>query len=343
MSKIFKKALPVLGSIFGTLIAPGIGTAFGSTLGSATLGTIGGALGGAAGGAASGGGLKGAALGALGGAAFGAAPALSSASGLTSTAAQAGLTGGIRGAALGGLSGGGLKGVALGAGLGGLGGYIGAGGGVPGLGNLQGASLDQVTGVTGAQGPTLGSGVLGKLSGLTNVTAAGGAQPLKLGSLLSKGGDVLGYFQGQDDIDDIQNMLAQQSQLARNQFAPYSQAGQQALQRLQAPDLEALQNDPGYQFRLQQGNQALERSLAAQGLGNSGLALKAAQEYGQGLADQTYNDFYNRQMGLVNQGFGAASGLGSLYTNLGNAQAAAELARINQRNDLYSTLGGLFG
>ena len=106
--------------------------------------------------------------------------------------------------------------------------------------------------------------------------------------------------------------------------------------------MEALQADPGYQFQLQQGNQALERSLAARGLGQSGAALKAAQEYGQGLANQTYNDYFNRQAQLAGQGFGAAQGLGSLYTNLGNVQAAAELEKINQRNKLLSGLGGLF-
>ena len=325
MSKIFKKifrvAAPVVGSYFGPLGA---------------------VIGGGLGGLASGGGLKAAGLGALGGAAFGYAPALTGASGLTGAAA-AGLTRGIQGAALGGLSGGGVKGIALGGALGGLGGYIGAGGGLPGIGNLPGASLDQVTGTIGVQGPTQGSGLLGNLGGLTNVSATAGVQPLKLGSLLSKGGDALSYFQSKDDIEDIQNMLAQQSQLAQNQYLPYAQSGRRALQNLQAPNLEALQNDPGYQFRLQQGNQALERSLAAQGMGQSGAALKAAQEYGQGLADQTYNDFYERQFGLAQQGFGAASGLGSLYTNLGNVQAAAELERINQRNNLYSSLGGLFG
>ena len=162
---------------------------------------------------------------------------------------------------------------------------------------------------------------------------------MKLGSLLNAGGKLLSYSQGQDDIDDIQNILAQQSKAAQAQFQPYAQAGQTALANLQAPALEALQNDPGYQFRLQQGQQALDRSLAARGLSQSGAALKAAQEYGQGLADQTYNDYFSRQAQLANLGYGGASGLGSLNIGLGDAQAAALRAQIENRNNL---LGGLF-
>ena len=166
---------------------------------------------------------------------------------------------------------------------------------------------------------------------------------MNLGSLLSAGGDVYGYFQGKNDLEDIQKMLAQQSSMAEAQYSPYAQAGQTALANLQAPDLEALQADPGYQFQLGQGQQAVERSLAARGLGQSGAALKAAQEYGQGLASQTYDDYFNRQSQLANLGYGAASGLGSIYSNLGNVQAAAELERMNQRNNMLSSLGGLFG
>ena len=320
--KVFKAAAPIALNFI-----PGIGT-----LGSIALGAGLGALGG--------GGLKGAVAGGVTGGlgAGGLGSSIARGFGVPAGLAANSVGGAISGAAGGALGGGGVKGAALGAAASGLGSYVSSGGGVPVLGSVGGR-----LGPGGYGPPTPGTGVLGELSSLTNATATGGAQPLKLGSLLSTGGDALSYFQSKDDIEDIQNMLAQQSQLAQNQFAPYSQAGQQALQNLQAPSLEALQNDPGYQFRLQQGNQALERSLAAQGLGNSGLALKSAQEYGQGLADQTYNDFYNRQFGLAQQGFGAASGLGSLYTNLGNVQAAAELERINQRNNLYSSLGGLFG
>ena len=166
---------------------------------------------------------------------------------------------------------------------------------------------------------------------------------MKLGSLLQAGGNLFSYGQGQSDIEEMRRMMEAQAARAEAQYQPYSQAGQQALTNLQGPSLEALQADPGYQFRLQQGNQALERSLAAQGLSGSGAALQAAQEYGQGLANQTYNDYFARQNQIANYGYGAASGLGNIYGGLGNAQAAAQLAEIENRNRAFGSLGNLVG
>jgi hypothetical protein len=52
--------------------------------------------------------------------------------------------------------------------------------------------------------------------------------------------------------------------------------------------------DPGYQFRLDQGQRAIERSAAARGGLLSGAAVKAAADYNQGSASQEYNNAYNR-------------------------------------------------
>lgn len=166
---------------------------------------------------------------------------------------------------------------------------------------------------------------------------------MQLGSLLQAGGKLLSYDQGQDDIEEMRRLMEMQAGRAEQQYAPYSQAGQTALANMQAPSQEALEADPGYQFRLQQGQQALERSLAARGLGQSGAALKAAQEYGQGLADQTYNDYFNRQAQLANLGYGAAANLGNIYLDQGDAAAMAARAEAENRNRLYGGLGSLAG
>ena len=336
MSSIFRAIAPIALS----LAAPGLGTAIGTALGAgaAAAPIVGNAALGAGFGALGGGGVKGAAVGGLtGGLAGGGGASIAKGLGATGATAQ-GLGGAIAGGVGGAASGGGLEGALTGAALGGGLNYVTAGGRIPGLGNVAGSTLDQTTGQANMQGPTQGSGALGQLT-----SASLGGQPVKLGSLLNTAGKLYGYGQSESDLEDLQNMLAAQSAQAQAQFAPYAQAGETALQNMQAPSMEALMADPGYQFRLQQGNQALERSLAARGLGQSGAALKAAQEYGQGLADQTYNDYFARQAQLANRGFGAAQGLGSLYTNLGNVQAAAEIERMNQRNRMLSGLGGLFG
>jgi hypothetical protein len=55
--------------------------------------------------------------------------------------------------------------------------------------------------------------------------------------------------------------------------------------------------DPGYQWRLQQGQQALERSAAARGGLFSGRAAKDLTDYSQGMASQEYGNAYNRAYG----------------------------------------------
>lgn len=53
--------------------------------------------------------------------------------------------------------------------------------------------------------------------------------------------------------------------------------------------------DPGYQFRMQQGQQALERSASARGGLLSGRAGKDMTNYAQGAASQEYGNVYNRK------------------------------------------------
>lgn len=54
--------------------------------------------------------------------------------------------------------------------------------------------------------------------------------------------------------------------------------------------------DPSYQWRFDQGQQALERSLAAKGMLNSGGAAIELQQYGQGAASQEYGAQFDRML-----------------------------------------------
>lgn len=59
--------------------------------------------------------------------------------------------------------------------------------------------------------------------------------------------------------------------------------------------------DPGYQFTLGQGLQAIDRRKAAQGGLLTGGTDKARANYATGLANQTFNDFYNRSAGTYDR------------------------------------------
>jgi hypothetical protein len=81
---------------------------------------------------------------------------------------------------------------------------------------------------------------------------------------------------------------------------PFYQAGVNALPALlQASTYkpfgqEQFQADPGYAFRLSEGQKALDRSAAARGGLISGGALKAAATYGQNMGSQEYQNAFNR-------------------------------------------------
>jgi hypothetical protein len=57
---------------------------------------------------------------------------------------------------------------------------------------------------------------------------------------------------------------------------------------------QQMEQDPGYAFRLAEGQKAIERSTAAKGGLQSGAALKAAARYGQEMGSQEYQNAFNR-------------------------------------------------
>ena len=122
---------------------------------------------------------------------------------------------------------------------------------------------------------------------------------------------------------------------------------------------DPIQMDPGYQFGLDQGNQALDRKVAAAGGRVSGAALKGAQRFGTDYATTGYNAAYQRRQDRINRlqalaGIGqtatagsaaagaAASGANAnLYSAQGNAAGAASLAQGNIWGNAANQLGAM--
>lgn len=90
----------------------------------------------------------------------------------------------------------------------------------------------------------------------------------------------------------------------------WKQDQQNAFSRFQA--------SPDYNFRMQQGQKALDQSAASRGNLLSGKQVKASQEYGGNLASGEYNNWFSKLMGVGNQGQAAA--MGENQSNLGAAQ-----------------------
>jgi len=161
------------------------------------------------------------------------------------------------------------------------------------------------------------------------------------------------------------------TQLQREQFerqvelqAPFRDVGVRALPELEAASrytpfgMSEFQADPGYGFRLAEGQKALDRQAAARGGLISGGALKAAQRYGQEMGSQEYTNAFNRYQterqarlgplqSLAGVGQSAVGQLGqagqAMATGVGEAGAQAAQARasgyMGQANALSQGLG----
>lgn len=341
MSKIFR-SIARIAPIALPFVAPGIGAALGTALGAGATAApiVGNAVIGAASGGLSGGGVKGALLGGASGAIGGGlGEKVAGAAGLQGAGAKA-ASGALAGAVGG--AGDGLKGALTGAALGGGFGYA-MGGGMPSV-----FGTPSTTGPGGMGPPTRGTGIVGAVTRNAPNLVGGGlggvSSPINTGaSLLS----ALGNYSAQEDMEE---QLLESQRRAEGALSPFLQTGGAANAQLSERLTEGfnpgdLTQDPGYQFRMQEGQRALQRGLAASGSVDSGRALKAAQEFGQGLADQTYNDAYTRWLqrnqqlsGMSGAGLNAAGTLGGIYTDQGNIQANRTLAGSNLLTGTLSSL-----
>ena len=103
--------------------------------------------------------------------------------------------------------------------------------------------------------------------------------------------------------------------------------------------LQDFKTDPGYAFRLSEGNKALERQAAARGGLISGAALKAAQGYGQDLASQEYQNAFNRYQANRGSVYGMLSGQGGVGQTATNAMGAAGSNYANNAGEAYMGAG----
>ena len=121
------------------------------------------------------------------------------------------------------------------------------------------------------------------------------------------GSAVLGAASSRSAAKTQANAAGQAADLQREQFdrqielqAPFREAGVRALGKLEGASeytpfgMSQFQADPGYAFRLAEGQKALNASAAARGGLISGNALSAASRYGQEMGSQEYQNAFNR-------------------------------------------------
>jgi hypothetical protein len=134
------------------------------------------------------------------------------------------------------------------------------------------------------------------------------------------------------------------------------------------PTQQQLENYPGYQFQLSQGDLALQNANSPTGSALGGSTLKQLMGFNQGLAGTNYsnyfnqfqtqqNNIFNRLNSIAQLGQNAAGNLGNAGTQLGTGIAQAQAAAagsiaggiagatnsLGNNASLYALLNGGFG
>lgn len=105
------------------------------------------------------------------------------------------------------------------------------------------------------------------------------------------------------------------------------------LASLQRGDTQFTPQDPSYKFRMDQGMEAVNRGMAAQGQIGSGLQMKALNDYGQQAGSQEYSNEWNRLASLA--------GVGT-QMNVGQTPNAM-MQNLGAGLGLFNSMGGMGG
>lgn len=187
-----------------------------------------------------------------------------------------------------------------------------------------------------------------------------------VGSVL---GGITGLFGGNNDEEEETNKILNQipGEL-RKYLEPYIKAGQGALGNLNdvSGEYQKLYQDPnsiisrigagykqspGYQWRLNQGENAITNAAARGGMAGTAQHQQEAGQLAEDLANQDFNDYMKNALGLFGTGLTGRTGIeqgifntgatsaGDLATSLANvlkAKAGLNYQRGSQQNALNS-------
>lgn len=166
------------------------------------------------------------------------------------------------------------------------------------------------------------------------------------GAVAIAGASVVSGVLGADAAEDAANISANATdrstalqremyQTTRSDLAPYRDAGSAGLARLMYLtglggsdtgdgqygslmrdfSMKDFEKDPGYQFRLEEGEKGLNRAMAARGLANSTPGLRSLMRFNQGFASDEFGKSYARFEASKGQKFNLLSYLAGTGQN----------------------------
>jgi len=163
---------------------------------------------------------------------------------------------------------------------------------------------------------------------------------------LGAGLNVAGGIYGATQANKASKKQVKAAEQAQTVLRPYADVGDQAAGQFknflatEAMSPFDFQADPGYQFRLAEGEKAIDRAAGARGSRYSGATLKGLQRYAQDYASGEYGQAfardadtktrrYNMLAGGVNIGQNASGTIGNYMTGAGDARAAGVVGGAN--------------
>lgn len=144
---------------------------------------------------------------------------------------------------------------------------------------------------------------------------------------------------------DAQGLQQRQYDQTRADQAPWREAGGRALTQMEDPNFQKsftmadYQADPGYAFRLAEGQKALERSAAARGGLQGGATMKSLAKYNSGMASDEYGKAYDRFNNDQSTRFNRLASVAGVGQTAVNQTAAAGQNYANQAGDAMMQVG----
>ncbi len=176
------------------------------------------------------------------------------------------------------------------------------------------------------------------------------ALPILVGGAASAAGNYLGAQSMASAAKQSAALQQQRFEQAAGYAQPFVQSGQNALNlyndatgvngvAAQQAYYSNFQNDPAFQASVNYGLQQIQAQNAAQGMGLSGNALAALQDYSQRALSQEYRARLADLFQTAKLGAGSANTLASAATSSGTAQGNYNLAAGKAEGSGLSGLG----
>lgn len=202
---------------------------------------------------------------------------------------------------------------------------------MPGI--YSNTAVDPATGGEGGWSGLIGAGLTGLAGYLGNQSATNNLTGAEQGAIGTQTG--------------IQNQLTgiYGNQRALGNSSDNTLAAQLGLNG--TPDYAPFYNSPGYQFAIQQGDQAIQRQASAKGDLYTPQTMAMLSQYNTGYASQNYNNYINQLMQSAGLGAQGNAGLGQgiyqtganisqLQQNQGNARAGGATTNAGIASNLLS-------